>query len=1082
VPAIERSDERYVLITDAVGGSTTYEFMLAPQNQGINSTSPFGQKTVTGERSLSDYDTESIIAFGDLSGGIGQERLVDPAMYQSGSNIDTRGGKTQLGPLIHTSNTNVLNSTFRSILSGATNFDAAWFSVDSDVQLLAVPISPGGEGVVGGYIDRVWLPLAISGEAEEVVITIRKTALNGTIHGICTYDRRDARPSGSWLECKAGVAMVLDPLYLVVQHRGPADAVRWFGGNVVGAATNGIRSRSTWMGQGTTAFSNAPPISSLRYHLLLTKLATQYVEVEANLDRIQGEIGVAACFDRSLTPRDGLIACHTGTHVRLYKWLAGVRTTLINVATAYVAHAPMKLMTYPDDETVGTGCTVNINAVDPVTGAVTGITLVDGGTDYTQNDEMEVIGGANPGYNCTITASTVVAGIVTAITLVAGGVDYTTTVGASDPTYISPDTVMWAKVYYNGAQISTARHITDASIYSETLHGLYSTSINYMEDVAIGTWVSPSIFTGISVEDAVWQHNTYEEMDAEEILVFAATTVSENTTAAGPDGPLTLVPGTGSDGIPRIWGFAGRYLYYLDADSVPVVVEDGLGDALRASADILDAAWFRPDGATYAELYLALGDDSPILSFNGNIGAEVWESHAGLTTDNPPEEYDLVASRLAVHDQFLWIINSRNQVSGSIDGVSFGDEIGVGDRVFEVSKLVSWNSALYAGKEDGIYKISYAEGANSVVRAVDLSSLTHPNNCAMMTVHQGDLYFSLITGMAKWTASGVLVPVAPEITLDAQLSSRGRYEAGATSMTALWAGNSGDLEKPSVLLAYVDGAWTSLATMTQLGDRITSMLVDPGWYGDTSRVYWSTPFGVHWVNMPLNTVRRWLGEDMDYPESGSFTTSWMDGNLSTVQKHWSRLETVTEGYDADAFYPGEISFEYRTDPDNDWTAMGSVSGNGFVTLDMPKIAGGIHSERLQLRVTITRNSNLAAIVTSSPRLLTLLVRYVERPDDAAGFSTSYSLSANEAWRTGAPTGKSLAQWFADLRILRQARIPLRYYPAWDPSNYYEVHMVSYDGSITVIDDTAQTDRFKAIVNVRLQLVGQPSTGQIFPLI
>lgn len=77
-------------------------FMLAPGSQGFSSTSnPFAVKATQGDRSYSDYDAQQALAMSDLSGGIGQDRLIVPTKYWTGRNVDTRGKRVILGPEQH---------------------------------------------------------------------------------------------------------------------------------------------------------------------------------------------------------------------------------------------------------------------------------------------------------------------------------------------------------------------------------------------------------------------------------------------------------------------------------------------------------------------------------------------------------------------------------------------------------------------------------------------------------------------------------------------------------------------------------------------------------------------------------------------------------------------------------------------------------------------------------------------------------------------------------------------------------------------------------------------------------------------
>jgi hypothetical protein len=146
--------------------------------------------------------------------------------------------------------------------------------------------------------------------------------------------------------------------------------------------------------------------------------------------------------------------------------------------------------------------------------------------------------------------------------------------------------------------------------------------------------------------------------------------------------------------------------------------------------------------------------------------------------------------------------------------------------------------------------------------------------------------------------------------------------------------------------------------------------------------------------------------------------------------------------------------------------VGSTAGNGRTSIDFPT---GTHGERLQLRVTITPNTRVGYDSTS-PRLLYLLVRYIERPNDARGFSSVYQLDPHGVWVNGSFIGKSIPDWLTDLTTLREATVPLTWYPAWGEGASYQCHMVTYDGGITVVDNTPIGRKYRAWVVVRLQVV------------
>src|SRR3989338_416651 len=94
--SITRGDEKFT------ASAVDYEFLFPKRGGGLglSSANPFPQKTVTGERSYADYDVLSALALADLSGGMGQGRLVDATKYFDAFDADARGGRLVLAPRV----------------------------------------------------------------------------------------------------------------------------------------------------------------------------------------------------------------------------------------------------------------------------------------------------------------------------------------------------------------------------------------------------------------------------------------------------------------------------------------------------------------------------------------------------------------------------------------------------------------------------------------------------------------------------------------------------------------------------------------------------------------------------------------------------------------------------------------------------------------------------------------------------------------------------------------------------------------------------------------------------------------------
>lgn len=205
-----------------------YGFMLAPGNQGFSSTSnPFAVKATQGDRSYSDYDAQQALAMSDLSGGIGQDRLVVPTKYWTGRNIDTRGKRVILGPEQHFLNTPSLDSNVAAGLEAGT---LAWHYIYT-----------GGRSKMAGR-----LTLTSSVEVDHYMVLLKATVDAGTITvslinddagtpgsviDAYTVSRADYDARGKWIKVATTntITMSSDSAYWIqIEHSGSVTtAVAW---------------------------------------------------------------------------------------------------------------------------------------------------------------------------------------------------------------------------------------------------------------------------------------------------------------------------------------------------------------------------------------------------------------------------------------------------------------------------------------------------------------------------------------------------------------------------------------------------------------------------------------------------------------------------------------------------------------------------------------------------------------------------------------------------------------------------------------------------------------------------------------
>ncbi len=521
-----------------------------------------------------------------------------------------------------------------------------------------------------------------------------------------------------------------------------------------------------------------------------------------------------------------------------------------------------------------------------------------------------------------------------------------------------------------------------------------------------------------------------------------------------PDSSLRYVLGAGEDGITRLWGYSGRRLYYIGSDSLPVAVQDGAGNVYQAAAEVVDACWYRAAGDGHPYLYLALGDGTDMVKFDGNIGAEQWTTVSGHQ-----------ARRLAVHDAFLWYADERNMVAAT-DGTTWGNAVACGDKTYPIRNMVSWAGYLYVGKDDGLYRITYpagypTSGIPTATKVLDFSPMANAVNFAAMCEHQGDLIFSLEHGLIRYTSGGVVTPISPDTGLNLAADERAIYRAARSAMNVLWVAAEGHLGGGSSLLALVDWHWHPVVTVPRAGDMMRSVAVEPGLYGPEPRVWFKAGLQVAYVLMPATTQRRWLWSNMDYAESGHLDLSWVDGNIRTINKDWLAVEVDALDVGAGAGEP-YVVVSWRPDENAEWTEIGVVNSTGITSLAFP---AGTYGAKAQLRIALHRGTLDSVVKT--PQVQAVVLKYMERPEDSVAFTRTYLLGERGYNRAGASGRRTLAEWVSVLRTLRESAEPLTYWPVWGLASdtSYQVHWVNY----AVTEQRAEVDgAMSFVVTVKMQ--------------
>lgn len=535
--------------------------------------------------------------------------------------------------------------------------------------------------------------------------------------------------------------------------------------------------------------------------------------------------------------------------------------------------------------------------------------------------------------------------------------------------------------------------------------------------------------------------------------------------ALRPDSPPHFLTGAGEDEIVRVWAYAGRALYYMDSTGAPAPVGASTGGATKLlSADIVDAAWYRSSAATHPSLYLALGESTPIEAFDGNLADITWQTQSGN-----------YAIALCVHDNLLFYAYARNKVD-AFNGSAWHSTASpaaspaeVGDRTYPIRNLISWNGYLWAGKDDGLYKITNPTGYPSTgtltsSKVLDFSATAYDVNFALMVVHNGDLYFSINNGLLKYTTGDVLTSISPDAGLDLAAEKRVHYRAAASTVNTLWVVGEGALDGDSVLLAYTEGHWHPVYTASYIQNQaIRSLVVEPGWYGDLPRLWFGTGLRTAYVEMPTTTQHRWLWDSATYGQvtyalNGYLYTSWFDGNIRTINKDWVQVELDVRNVGAAADGAPYIAVAWRSDDAGSWVTLGTVETNGLSTLTFPAAS---YSAKCQLRIYLYANTARDA----TPRVEAVVLKYLERPADLRTYTRTYYLADRMVRRNGVLVNESLAEQLAHLRTLRQSPEPLTWYAWWGTA--YTVHMVDYSWSEARNETIPGQDKGGLYVTLRL---------------
>ncbi|MCS7038039.1 MAG: hypothetical protein RMN24_00735 [Anaerolineae bacterium] len=460
-----------------------------------------------------------------------------------------------------------------------------------------------------------------------------------------------------------------------------------------------------------------------------------------------------------------------------------------------------------------------------------------------------------------------------------------------------------------------------------------------------------------------------------------------------------------------LYALAGRRLYSIRGPTALTMVNRVF------AGDLQDALVVRRASDTAPRLLVA-PYEQPMEVFDGTN----WTVVTGQTAD-----------RLALHDNLFWraahdatngvyVQGTSNYNDWATSGTA-GTRITVGDSRYLIKQLFSWRGNLYAGKEDGLYVITYgdtypAAGVQGQANKVlDLSGEVNPNNFEAAALFQNDLYFSIANGLARYSANDVISSATPDASLLRQEQKRGRFTALVGTLAHMYACYERDISEASQLLVLTTTGWHGLATTDRRGDPMRAIAVDTGLYSILPRVWYTSHAVITSFPEPTWSGRRWTfaTDASDSPVSfflrsgtnpgGILYTSWIDANLINIVKDWIDLDIVG------TFPTGtSVEVQYRYEEGASFVTLGTVNTSP-ATLTFP---AGTTSTRIQLAFVLRTTAPYR-----TPQLWGYALRYVHRPRPKLYFTLQLILADYIDLHTGQDTRTAAEQW-ADIIAARNA--------------------------------------------------------------
>jgi len=1004
-------------IYDVVLNSKGYIFAPGIGSSNSSIVTPFAPKQVSGDYSLADFEQYSIVAQSNLQGGMGQLRYATAEKFLWAYRVDTRGERVTLGPKLQSS-----QPTSRDANGMVGVLDAA-----GDMLNLGMCAEPEDQ-------TRTWVTLDAG---------TTKIAVPFTTPGGGSFTPTDLSGLKLWLKADTGVYQDSAGTTPVASNNDPVG--KWTDqsgqGNHFTQATAGSRPtyktnvQNSLPGIAGDAAADylsgtAPITGSGNRTLIIVYKAGHADSTHYDLDLGYNS---AAGGDWSLSSKLGVHVTSGSREWNAAKSTANYEIVTIrqegsntNILQAWVdgVSKSATATTAQAISTANTGATIFTR--NPAGGysssTICEILLYDSALSTTDREQVEAYLGTR--YNISVTSS--------------GSGNYKLQ-------------RLWAYVRsLSGISASTLNYSVNAdssgspgaAVTNGTTANATVTDISYQ-----GGWLSLSCGTLMSTLTAATQYwlvvnFTVSGNESLDVLTASDSDISDvyktyngSTWAAGTTATAAIVaqyvnlhpdtpPVKFIEWDNFVYALAGKRVYKLTSPTTMSVANDGSGIKALAS-DITDGMLVQKTADTAAKMLVAMGTGTDITYWDG---VTTWTAVTNIKAD-----------RLTQHDNLFWraandttngvfVMGTSDYADWTTAGTG-GPKARIGDRRYPVVALFSWKGNLYAGKQDGLYAITYSDtypAAAATIQAnklLDFSGEIHENTFSAWAVFQDDLYFPLANGLARYSSSNVLSSVSPEVGLLEQAQQRGRFSALTGTLGQLYALFESSESDWSQVLAYTGTGWHGLATTDRTGDPGKALLVDSGVFSDSPRIWLSSHCIVSSFVQPTWTTRRWTYSDRTSASevqfftrdsstlaevTGRLYTSWIDGDLLNVPKYWAEVDVVGANLSTSVRY---LAVYYRTEETADFTLLTNVTTEPVQTVTI-----GVSSRKLQLRFDFISTQSY-----DSPQMLGYALRYTARPDVQERFQFQVVLAKGLRLHNGAVDLRSLATQKSDLKAARQAQ-------------------------------------------------------------